>query len=209
MNPRQRALAILALSDPLDKAAQARALFAGLDDAAIDPAAQYVAPTTLPGRPDRPRLVAHKDVPTRSPFTLEGRAALLHAVTHIEINAIKTVWSVDTSPGGSRATKGSQFLLDEASRASCVQVERPTRLRGTVLFGKFGIRRDRIEATLSTNPAVPTVANGNVPNLVAQDDVENLPRAVVNTVSFHMNTVADTPTSNVMLRAWLVVPFWS
>jgi uncharacterized ferritin-like protein (DUF455 family) len=88
MNPRQRALAILALSDPLDKAAQARALFAGLDDAAIDPAAQYVAPTTLPGRPDRPRLVAHKDVPTRSPFTLEGRAALLHAVTHIEFNAI-------------------------------------------------------------------------------------------------------------------------
>ena len=29
-----------------------------------------------------------KDVPTRSPFTTEGRAALLHAIAHIEFNAI-------------------------------------------------------------------------------------------------------------------------
>jgi uncharacterized ferritin-like protein (DUF455 family) len=32
--------------------------------------------------------VPAKDVPTRSPFTLEGRAALLHAIAHIEFNAI-------------------------------------------------------------------------------------------------------------------------
>ena len=91
MNPRQQALAILVLSDPIEKAAQTRSLFAGLDAQAIDPAPQYDAPTTLPGRPTLPRLVAAKDVPARSPFTLEGRAALLHAVTHIEFNAIKTV----------------------------------------------------------------------------------------------------------------------
>ena len=88
MNPRQQALAILVLSDPIEKAAQTRSLFAGLDAQAIDPAPQYDAPTTLPGRPTLPRLVAAKDVPARSPFTLEGRAALLHAVTHIEFNAI-------------------------------------------------------------------------------------------------------------------------
>ena len=87
-NPRQQALAILSLSDPIDKAAQTRALFAGLDVPAIDPAPRYDPPTTLPGRPARPRLVSAKDVPARSPFTLEGRAALLHAVTHIELNAI-------------------------------------------------------------------------------------------------------------------------
>ena len=45
-------------------------------------------PAGLPGRPERPRLVAPKDVPTRSPFTLEGRAALLHSIAHIEFNAI-------------------------------------------------------------------------------------------------------------------------
>jgi uncharacterized ferritin-like protein (DUF455 family) len=85
---RRGALAILALNDPLDKAAQARALFAGLTDAAIDPDAQLTSMDPLPGRPARPRLVPAKDVPTRSPFTPEGRAALLHAVTHIEFNAI-------------------------------------------------------------------------------------------------------------------------
>ena len=41
-----------------------------------------------PGRPDRPRLVAPKNVPTRTPATAAGRAALLHAITHIEFNAI-------------------------------------------------------------------------------------------------------------------------
>lgn len=88
MNPRRQALAVLCLHDPVAKAARARALFADLDGAAIDPAAQLECPDTLPGRPDLPRLVAPKEVPARSPFTLEGRAALLHAVTHIEFNAI-------------------------------------------------------------------------------------------------------------------------
>ena len=88
MNPRQRALEILCVSDPVAKAAQARALFIGIDAAAIDPAAQLEAPDTLPGRPGLPRLVPPKEVPTRSPFTPFGRAALLHAVTHIEFNAI-------------------------------------------------------------------------------------------------------------------------
>ena len=88
MTARQAALAILCLSDPLAKAAQARALFAELDPDAIDPAELLEAPTGLPGRPPLPRLLHAKDIPTRTPFTLLGRAAMLHAVTHIEFNAI-------------------------------------------------------------------------------------------------------------------------
>jgi uncharacterized ferritin-like protein (DUF455 family) len=38
--------------------------------------------------PARPRLVDRPPLPRRSPFTPEGRAALLHAVAHIEFNAI-------------------------------------------------------------------------------------------------------------------------
>ncbi|MDP9043803.1 MAG: ferritin-like domain-containing protein [Pseudomonadota bacterium] len=82
------ALAALALDDPLEKAARARALFDGLDPQTIDPAEPLVATAPLPGRPARPRLVPARDVPGRSAFSLEGRAALLHAVTHIEFNAI-------------------------------------------------------------------------------------------------------------------------
>ena len=88
MNPRLRALEVLCLADPAEKAAQARALFDGLTLEAIDPLAMFDAPADLPGRPVLPRLVAPTQVPMRSPFTPEGRAALIHAVAHIEFNAI-------------------------------------------------------------------------------------------------------------------------
>jgi len=102
MNPRRLALATLCLADPVAKSAQARALLAGLHVDAIDPSETFPAPDTLPGRPVLPRLVAPKELPVRSPFTLEGRAALLHAVTHIEFNAINlaldAVWRFDGMP---------------------------------------------------------------------------------------------------------------
>ena len=41
-----------------------------------------------PGRPERPALIAHTAVPRRKPGTPEGHAALLHAIAHIEFNAI-------------------------------------------------------------------------------------------------------------------------
>ncbi|WP_293603695.1 ferritin-like domain-containing protein [Polaromonas sp. UBA4122] len=50
--------------------------------------ANFKAPAGLPGCPARPELRSHLDVPKRSPFTPEGLAALLHALTHIEFNAI-------------------------------------------------------------------------------------------------------------------------
>jgi uncharacterized ferritin-like protein (DUF455 family) len=41
-----------------------------------------------PGRPVLPPLVHPAKVPRRAPSTLEGRAALVHAILHIEFNAI-------------------------------------------------------------------------------------------------------------------------
>ena len=43
---------------------------------------------TLPGRPARPVLVPPQQVPRRRLGTSEGRAALVHAIAHIEFNAI-------------------------------------------------------------------------------------------------------------------------
>lgn len=40
------------------------------------------------GRPAKPELVEHRQVPQRSPATPEGRARLLHAIVHIEFTAI-------------------------------------------------------------------------------------------------------------------------
>ncbi|MEJ2181796.1 MAG: ferritin-like domain-containing protein [Gammaproteobacteria bacterium] len=42
----------------------------------------------IPGRPEKPVLVNPRVLPRRSFHTPEGRAALLHAITHIEFNAI-------------------------------------------------------------------------------------------------------------------------
>ena len=41
-----------------------------------------------PGRPVLPKLVPPRDLPQRGLGSVDGRAALLHAVTHIEFNAI-------------------------------------------------------------------------------------------------------------------------
>ncbi len=87
MELRAAALKALQLADPAAKAAAARALHPARF-ATLDTAAHLQPEGTLPGRTARPPLVAPGEVPRRSPFTTEGRAALLHAVTHIELNAI-------------------------------------------------------------------------------------------------------------------------
>jgi uncharacterized ferritin-like protein (DUF455 family) len=91
MNPRTRALQALRIDDPLEKVAAVQALCTALPRAVVDDlswCAEIGEPSGLPGRPARPPLVPAKQVATRSPFTAAGRAALLHAVAHIEFNAI-------------------------------------------------------------------------------------------------------------------------
>lgn len=51
-----------------------------------------VAAIVAPGRPPRPRLVSPRELAQRGLGTREGRAALVHAVAHIEFNAINLAW---------------------------------------------------------------------------------------------------------------------
>jgi len=88
MNVRRAALDALRERDPTEKAARARRLCAASSGFRLDAAEAIEAPADLPGRPERPRLRPAREVPARSPFTAEGRAALLHAIAHIEFNAI-------------------------------------------------------------------------------------------------------------------------
>jgi uncharacterized ferritin-like protein (DUF455 family) len=69
--------------------AVARAFEAGALD--VDPA-DAPKPIGPPGRPARPRLVAPRQVPHRGLGTVLGRAALVHAVAHIEFNAVNLAW---------------------------------------------------------------------------------------------------------------------
>lgn len=56
----------------------------------------------LPGRPDKPVLVPPQVVERRSIQSAEGRAALIHALAHIEFNAINlaldAIWRFDGMP---------------------------------------------------------------------------------------------------------------
>jgi uncharacterized ferritin-like protein (DUF455 family) len=56
--------------------------------------ADWQAPESIPvpGRPDFPELVAPNKVPRRSVKSPEGRSRLVHALAHIEFNAINLAW---------------------------------------------------------------------------------------------------------------------
>ena len=49
-------------------------------------------PIRMPGRPPAPKLVHPRELPKRGFGTDEGRAAFIHAVAHIEFNAIDLAW---------------------------------------------------------------------------------------------------------------------
>ncbi len=75
--------------------AAAAAEFASHDfsgDESLFPGVDQPLPIASPGRPLRPRLVSPRQVPQRGLGTAEGRAALVHAVAHIEFNAINLAW---------------------------------------------------------------------------------------------------------------------
>ena len=99
---RSAALQALCLNDPAEKATAARHLYEHRSAHHLDLDESLAEPQGIPGRPVLPRLVSPKDVPARSPFTPEGRAALLHSITHIEFNAINlaldAVWRFPGMP---------------------------------------------------------------------------------------------------------------
>ena len=81
-------------SDPAEKLRLTRETWASLQAGKLfsDPASPPPEPIGAPGRPPRPRLVNARQVPQRGLGSAEGRAALVHAVAHIEFNAINLAW---------------------------------------------------------------------------------------------------------------------
>ncbi|WP_170428287.1 ferritin-like domain-containing protein [Ruegeria arenilitoris] len=51
-------------------------------------------PPLNPARPDKPELLSPREVPKRKPGSEAGRIALLHAVAHIELNAVDLHWDI-------------------------------------------------------------------------------------------------------------------
>ncbi len=101
---RADALALLCEADVARKVALTRELHALwlAQDIDLDPAARLRPQAALPGRPPRPLLVPPREVGKRGMHDAEGRAALIHALAHIEFNAINlaldAVWRFAEMP---------------------------------------------------------------------------------------------------------------
>lgn len=87
---RQAALTLLAEKNAVTKAVSVRALAEQFQQQPIklNAEAHLSEIGAIPGRPEKPELVSPLSLPKRSMRTVEGRAALIHALAHIEFNAI-------------------------------------------------------------------------------------------------------------------------
>jgi|SRR5581483_171971 len=91
---REAAKGCFRCTDPLRKCELTTRAFAALQDGRLRAPDATALPLNIatPGRPDNPKLVPPRDVPQRGLGSIEGRAALVHAVAHIEFNAINLAW---------------------------------------------------------------------------------------------------------------------
>ena len=110
MELRGWALQCLLEPDPSAKVAAIAEMAAASADGRcpLDTAVTLESSGMIPGRPARPELVAPKLVGRRSMVTVEGRAMLVHALAHIEFNAVNlaldAIWRFPGMP--------DQFYLD-------------------------------------------------------------------------------------------------
>jgi uncharacterized ferritin-like protein (DUF455 family) len=85
----QRLADCLRAREPSDKVACVHALQADWLAGRIELCAESArTPIDRPGQPDKPALISPQQVPRRRADTLVGRVALVHALAHIEFNAI-------------------------------------------------------------------------------------------------------------------------
>ncbi len=103
---RAQALQCLLETEPAAKSAAVAAMAQSFADGGmpVDPQASLHGESGIPGRPPRPELVPPRLVGRRSMATLEGRAMLIHALSHIEFNAINlaldAIWRFPAMPAG-------------------------------------------------------------------------------------------------------------
>ena len=103
---------IVLAPDPMEKVrlakSTAKAWFGGR--LGLGPVSRPFAMPDRPGRPERPQLLPPRDMPKRSTGGAKGRFALLHALAHIELNAVDMTW--DLVGRFAREAMPSQFFDD-------------------------------------------------------------------------------------------------
>lgn len=109
------AVKVLQTADGAEKAQAALAAADRWRAKQYDPNSTPVSPPDIPARPAKPILSAPKDVPRRRLGSPEGKIALIHAIAHIELNAIDLAWDMIARFGHTAVTRlhlGQAFLDD-------------------------------------------------------------------------------------------------
>ena len=89
-------------------------------------------PIRMPGRPPRPQLVHPRDLPQRGFGSAEGRAAFIHAIAHIEFNAIDLALGRGLSlprHAARRSTRDWVGVADDEARHFAHAARAPARTR--------------------------------------------------------------------------------
>ncbi|CUW40561.1 conserved protein of unknown function(containing Ferritin/ribonucleotide reductase-like domain,70-217) [Magnetospirillum sp. XM-1] len=89
----EAAFAVLTAADPAEKCRLTRLYAADWREGRITRVGDTLPPAR-PARPARPQLLAPKEMPRRSYGGDRGRIGLLHALAHIELNAIDLGWDI-------------------------------------------------------------------------------------------------------------------
>ena len=120
MELRQRALEVLRLTDPEEKALAVLALHAqqALYSIASELPLPPVDPALLPGHPAKPELRHHTAMARRGPGSPEGRVVLVHAIAHIEFNAINLALDAIWRFGGMPRAYYLDWLQEAAEEAT-------------------------------------------------------------------------------------------
>lgn len=87
------AVAVLITADPAGKCRLTYQYAAAWKEGTIT-AVGAALPPERPARPEQPPLLAPKEMPKRRYGGVRGRVALLHALAHIELNAIDLAWDI-------------------------------------------------------------------------------------------------------------------
>ncbi|KAA9008973.1 ferritin-like domain-containing protein [Histidinibacterium aquaticum] len=93
----EMAVEVLTTADGREKTALSRrhaAAWFAAREAGETPLVGSAEPPLRPARPEAPQLLDPRDVPKRKPGTEAGRIAMLHAVAHIELNAVDLHWDI-------------------------------------------------------------------------------------------------------------------
>lgn len=122
---RSNALAIMRMAEPAEKASAAIALYRQRQLLRLDVEQVFTPPVPdAPAMPAQLALAAHNELARRSPATLHGRAVLVHAIVHIEYNAIHLALDAVWRFAGMPASYYEDWLKVAAEEAQHFQMLR-------------------------------------------------------------------------------------